>query len=271
MVSRLKEKRHLQIMQIIENKQEVTVADLSREIGVSEITIRRDLQDLSNRGMIYRVYGGAIIAQDTLIDPPVSQRILQDKELKESIGRSAAALVRNGETIFIGSGSTTSYVARNLIKRKRLTVITNALNVGMEFSSSQGVTVVVIGGLLRPSELSLIGHITEQALREVRVDKVIMGITAIDLNAGLSNDYLPEVMTDRSIFEMAPEVMLVADHTKFGKVASGYVAPLSRITTIVTDYETNSAILNQIRDMGIKVIVAGEESLDGNRTISERF
>jgi DeoR/GlpR family transcriptional regulator of sugar metabolism len=263
MNSQLIEERHLKIVRIIQEKEKVSIAELSHEVGVSEITIRRDLQDLSERGMIHRVYGGAIIAEANLIDPPVLQRIQKEKVYKESIGCAAASLIKDGESVFIGSGSTTAYVARNLVNRKRLAVITNALNVGMEFSSSEGVTVIVIGGMLRPSELSLIGHIADQALHEVRVDKVIMGITAISVTAGLSNDYLPEVMTDRAIFGMAPEVILVADHTKFGKVASGYVAPLNQITTLITDCETNISFLDEIRNMGINVIVTSQESKNG--------
>ncbi len=255
MNNQLTEERRLRVVQIIQGKKKTTIAELSREINVSEITIRRDLQDLSNRGMIHRVYGGATIADPELIDLPVLKRIQKEKEQKESIGLAAASLIKDGESVFIGSGSTTAYVARNLVNRKRLTIVTNALNVGMEFSDSLGITVVVIGGMMRPSELSLIGHIADQALHEVRVDKVIMGITAISVTAGLSNDYLPEVMTDREIFDMAPEVILVADHTKFEKVASGYVAPLNRITTLITDHETSVSYLDQIRAMGINVIV----------------
>ncbi len=271
MASQLKEERHLRIVQVIQDKGKVTIGDLSHEIGVSEITIRRDLLDLANRGMIHRVYGGAVTAQTTFKDIPVLQRIQQEKEVKDLIGQTAAALVKDGESIFIGSGSTTAYVARCLVNRKRLTVITNALNVGMEFSSSEGATVVVVGGMLRPSELSLIGHITDQAIREVRVDKVIIGITALSVNAGLSNNYLPEVMTDRAILAMAPEVILVADHTKFGKIEFGFVAPLSRISTLVTDCGTPPAFLDQIREMGIHVIVTGEEHKNGNGSLTQRL
>lgn len=110
---------------------------------------------------------------------------------------------------------------------------------------------------MRASELSLVGHIAEQSLREVRVDKVIMGMRAISLEAGLTNDYLPEVMTDRTIIEMAPELILVADHTKFGKVASAYVAPVERIATLVTDTETDPQTLISLRQLGIQVVVAG--------------
>jgi DeoR family transcriptional regulator of aga operon len=166
--------------------------------------------------------------------------------------------VANGESVFIGSGSTTAYVARHLVDREDLTVVTNALNIATELATAAGVTVVVTGGLMRASELSLVGHITEQALREVRVDKVIMGMRAISLEAGMTNDYLPEVMTDRTIIEMAPELVVVADHTKFGTVASAYLAPIERITTLVTDSETDAETLARLQGMGIRVIVADE-------------
>jgi len=260
MNNHITEERRLRIVQIIQDKKKVSVAELSREINVSEITVRRDLKNLSDKGMVYRVHGGAIIAKPEMINLPVLKRIQKEKEQKESIGLAAATLIKDGESIFIGSGSTTAYVARNLVNRKRLTVITNALNVGMEFSNSVGITIVVIGGMLRSSELSMIGHIADQALREVRVDRVIIGMTAISVDKGLSNDYFPEVMTDRAIFSMASEVIVVADHTKFGKVASGYVAPINRIKTLITDHKTNLSYLDQIRNMGVNVIVAKENS-----------
>jgi DeoR/GlpR family transcriptional regulator of sugar metabolism len=104
--------------------------------------------------------------------------------------------------------------------------------------------------------LSLIGHLTEQALKEVRVDKVIMGIEAISLEAGLTNDYLPDVMTDRSIIGMSPELILVADHTKFSKTTSAYVAPVSRVTTLVTDSGLDPVIVAKLEEMGIRVLLA---------------
>jgi DeoR/GlpR family transcriptional regulator of sugar metabolism len=119
---------------------------------------------------------------------------------------------------------------------------------------------VITGGVMRSSELSLVGHITEQALREVRVDKIFIGIPAISLESGLTNDYLPEVVTDRTIIEMAPELILLADHTKFGKVGSAYVAPITSITTLVTDSQTDPSILKEMERLGIQVIVAKKQS-----------
>jgi DeoR/GlpR family transcriptional regulator of sugar metabolism len=271
MSSRSKEERYLLILQMIRDQQKMSIVDLSRELGVSAITIRRDLKDLVDRGMVHRIYGGAIIAQSTPIDSPILQRLNEDKEIKTKIGQAAAALIQDGETVFIGSGSTTTYVAKQLVNRKGITVITNALNVGMELAASEGVTVVVVGGMLRPSELSLIGHIADQALRELRVDKVIMGIQAISTYSGLSNDYLPEVMTDRAIFAMAQEVILVADNTKFEKVETGYVAPINGIKTLITDNKTDANVLKQIRDLGINIIVTGEDPLTHDGTAPKRI
>jgi DeoR/GlpR family transcriptional regulator of sugar metabolism len=258
MATPLKEERQQLILETVRDNRQVTVAGLSRRFDVSEVTIRRDLRELAEQGALRRAHGGAVAAMPAPPEPPVVQRIIQAESCKECIGRAAAALVTNGESIFIGSGSTTAYVARHLVDREDLTVVTNALNIATELATAAGVTVVVTGGLMRASELSLVGHITEQALREVRVDKVIMGMRAISLEAGMTNDYLPEVMTDRTIIEMAPELVVVADHTKFGTVASAYLAPIERITTLVTDSETDAETLARLQGMGIRVIVADE-------------
>lgn len=186
-------------------------------------------------------------------------RMKKEGQYKEKIGQAAEALISNGESVFIGSGSTTAYLARQLMHRKGLTVVTNALTIATELASAKDITIVITGGMMRPSELSLVGHITEQALREVRVDKIIMGVPAISLEDGLTNDYLPEVMTDRTIIEMAQELILVADHTKFGKVGSAYVAPISRVTTLVTDLQTDPEILKRIEELGIQIIVADQK------------
>jgi DeoR/GlpR family transcriptional regulator of sugar metabolism len=118
---------------------------------------------------------------------------------------------------------------------------------------------------MRASELSLVGHITEQSLREVRVDKVILGMRAISVEEGMTNDYLPEVMTDRTIIEMARELIVVADHTKFGKVASAYVAPVERVTTLVTDGKVGSEMLTRIKDVGIRIVIVNGKGASGER------
>jgi DeoR/GlpR family transcriptional regulator of sugar metabolism len=132
------------------------------------------------------------------------------------------------------------------------------LNVSTELATAADISVVVVGGMMRREELSLIGHIAEQSLQEVTFDKVIIGIPAIDLKAGLTNDFLPEVMTDRTILNQAREVILVADHTKCGKVGSAFVAPLNRVNTFITDIHTSPEFLEGVQAQGVKVILAND-------------
>ena len=262
MASLLKEERQQLILEAVKDHRQATVTELSRRFDVSEVTIRRDLREMAARGALRRAHGGAVMAAYASPEPPVVQRLGRSEYCKSCIGRAAAALVSDGESVFIGSGSTAAHVARHLVGRKDLTVVTNALTIATELASAPGVTVVVTGGMMRPTELSLVGHITEQSLREVRVDKVSLGMRAINLESGMTNDYLPEVMTDRTIIEMAPELIVVADHTKFGKVASAYVAPVDRVTTLVTNSETSPEILASLREMGVQVIVADTKDND---------
>jgi len=257
----LREERKRKISQFIKQNKKGTVAELSKLFGVSESTIRRDLEQLDEQGVIQRAHGGAVIAEPAAPEPPIIQRMAENTEEKRRIGRAAAELIRDAETVFLGSGTTTLEVARNLVEKDNLTLITNALNIANLFAGRPNITVIVVGGLLRPSELSMIGHITEQVLKELHADKVIMGIRAIDVEAGLTNDYLPETMTDRAIINFSSEVILVADHAKFGKISTAYVAPVERITVLVTDSKTEPETLARLEEMGIRVIVADTDKL----------
>jgi len=251
----LREERKRKISQFIRENKKATVAELSKLFGVSRSTIRRDLEELDEQGVIQRAHGGAIIVERAAPEPPIIQRMAENEEEKRRIGRAAAELVRDGETVFLGSGTTTMEVARNLVDRNNLTVITNALNIANLFAGKSNITVIVVGGLLRHSELSMIGHITEQVLKELHADKVIMGMRAISVHHGLTNDYLPETMTDRAIINLSSEVILVADHTKFGKVSTALVAPVTSVDKIVTDKSTSPDIVEELRRLGVEVIL----------------
>lgn len=249
------QERDRRILEILHKSSRVRVAELSAWLGVSEATIRRDLDKLHELGKVRRIHGGAISVERAAPEPPVLQRAGENAEEKSRIGRAAAALIQDGETVFIGSGTTTLEVARNLLGRTGLTVITNAFTIVDVLAQAENLSLISVGGLLRRSELSFIGHITEQALRELRPQKVIMGIRAISLVEGLTNDYLPEVSTDRVIIQSAPEVILVADHTKFDKVSTALVAPITAIHKLVTDDKVPPQSIELLREKGIEVIV----------------
>ena len=252
----VKSKRQQHILEAIREDQHVTVSTLSERFSVSEVTVRRDLSELDQAGSLRRVHGGAVAPEVGVPEPPVLQRIREQEAAKDAIGQVAAKLVPEGSTLFLGSGSTTAYVARHLTGHKGLTVITNALTVAQELALAGGLTVLVTGGVMRLSELSLVGHLTESAVRELHVDKVIIGMRAISLVEGLTNDYLPEVMTDRAIIEMADDLVVVADHTKLGKVGPAFVAPIQRIRTLVTDRGADAEPLEKMQALGIQIVIA---------------
>ncbi len=254
MTAFLKEERIRITLETLRERGKVTVPELSSLFGVSEITIRRDLNELAGRGLVRRAHGGAVYRVESPPEPSVIQRMQENRPYKQRIAHAAARLINNDETIFLGSGSTTMYIAQRLVDRKGLTVVTNSIPVASEIATTDDITVIVLGGLLRPSEMSMIGHITEVSLREVRLDKVIIGMRAISIKDGLTNDYLPEVMMDRAILHMASEVILVADCTKLGKTASAFVAPIDRITHLITNQEADPEILASIRALGVDVL-----------------
>jgi DeoR/GlpR family transcriptional regulator of sugar metabolism len=181
---------------------------------------------------------------------------MEHTEEKDRIGQVAAQLVLDGETIFLGSGTTTQAVARHLENKRNLTVITNALNIANQLADNPNITVIITGGVLRHSEFSMIGHIVEQTLKELRADKAIISMHAVSIEEGLTNDNLLETITDRVIIHFAREVILVADHSKFGRATTGIIAPITAVHKIITDDQTPQEMIQQVCDLGITVIQA---------------
>jgi len=248
----LKVERQAQIRKLLEEKKRVTVAELSTLFNMSEATVRRDLDEL-DRGYLRRTHGGAVLLETLVKEPPVMQRIHEQAGDKRRIGQAAAAMVREGETIFISSGTTTLEIARALPDTMHLTVITNSLPVINELVGRVNIELVVVGGMFRQGELSMVGHPAEQALRDFRADRAFMGMRAIDIRQGFTNDYLPEILTDRAILSMASQIVVVADHTKFGRICSVFVAPVTVAQVIITDSGIAPETAQELRELGIQV------------------
>jgi DeoR/GlpR family transcriptional regulator of sugar metabolism len=252
-LSNIERQEHLR--RFVQQRQRATVTEISEHFSISLATVRRDLEALAERGEVQRFHGGVIAVRNAPPELPVLQRTADQAEEKRRIGRAAAGLVKDGETIFLSSGTTVLEVARNLRERRNLTVITNSLLVINTLADAPGITLVGLGGILRHSEMSMIGHITEQALAEVHAHKIIMGIRALDVERGLTNDYLPETMTDRAILARGGEVIIVADHTKCGRLSTAFVAPITAMHKLITDAKAPSDLVEALRAKGIEVLV----------------
>jgi DeoR family transcriptional regulator, aga operon transcriptional repressor len=247
--------RQQRLLRYIEQQQRITVNQIVAQFDVSLATARRDLEVLADQGKVQRVHGGAIAVRQASPEPPILQRTTEQTSEKVRIGQAAADLIHDGETVFLSSGTTVLEVARQLHGKRNLTVITNSMLVVNELASTNDITVISLGGILRHSEMSLIGHITELALSELRAEKVILGIRAIDPENGLTSGYLPETMTDRAILKIGREVIVVADHTKCGASATAFVAPITSVHTLITDSATPQDFIAAVRAQGVKVTV----------------
>jgi DeoR/GlpR family transcriptional regulator of sugar metabolism len=231
-----------------------TVAALSREMGVGPSTVRRDLQRLAADGRLVRTYGGATLVERPS-DAPLPQPI-RARDEKRRVAAAAAALVQDGQTIVVTSGSTAIEFTRQLVDRRDLTVITNSLDVAAVLVDCEGIQLVVLGGVSRPRMHSLLGHLTEQACREMRADTLFMGIGAISLELGLMNDDMPEILTDRALRSMAASVVVMADSGKFDLVAPALVFGLEEVDVIVTDSGVRQEVVDDLTARDIRVIVA---------------
>jgi DeoR/GlpR family transcriptional regulator of sugar metabolism len=252
----LKSARQTQIRNLVEANGHVTVTELNRLLDVSEATIRRDLETLEQSGWVRRTHGGAVSIEPASKEPPIFHRQSEYLVEKQRIGRQAATLVGEGETIYLGSGSTVHEVAINIRDVPGLTVITNALNVINELVECDNIELIVIGGMFRQSELSMVGHIAEQAIREFRADKAIMGMRGIDAVHGFTSDYMPEAVTDRAILSIAPCNIVVADRSKLGRVSSVFLAPITSAHVLIIDQATPPDIVSQFRELGLEVQLA---------------
>jgi len=248
--------RQKQILSLLARQGRLRVTEIVEQFSISEATARRDVEALSSQGKAQRVHGGLITLEQAPPELPILERENEQTDEKVLIGQATAGLISDKETVFLGSGTTVLEVARNIRNHKDLTVITNSLPVLNVLTGIKDITVISLGGMLRNSELSYIGHITEQALTEVRADKVILGTRGVSLEHGLTNDYLEETLTDRAILKIGREVIIVADHTKVNRVSTALLAPLERVNTFVTDSNSDKKFIQALKKQGIKVIVA---------------
>lgn len=247
--------RHARIAQLIARQNAVTVADLCKRFSVSDMTIRRDLQRLEEEGILVRTHGGAV-ARVTEQDAAYGVREQAQRAEKEAIARVAASLVGPGETIFVDAGTTTAQLACHLHGKMGLTVITHSLYVLRELSGDGQVTLIGTGGTVRQSTLSFVGSWAEEMIARFHADRFFLAATAIDLERGLFNSNVYEIGVKQQMIRSAREVILVADHTKFGKQSTVKIADLDTVHCVVTDSQLPHEYAMALRDHQIDVRLA---------------
>jgi DeoR family transcriptional regulator of aga operon len=258
--------RRQKMVAFIEQNDGATVGELSRRYSVSEATVRRDLIQLSKDGLVERGHGGAaprrLRRSQGLPELPVLERAGLRVSEKRAIGRAAARYVEDGDVILINGGTTTAEMVPFLGTVRDVTAITNGLNIASLLAPLTSIKTVITGGVLRNSELSMLGALTEDALHNLRADKLFMSSPAIHVDYGFSADDMLEVESDRNMMASAKEIIILADHTKFGNTAMMRVAPIERVRRIITDSGTSREVVAACEEQGVEVEVVSTESLD---------
>jgi len=252
--------RQKQINALLAKKGVVSVAELSKILGVSELTIRRDLDVLNRKGILERTHGGAIYNLRMRVEPLYSQKDSLHKEEKEVIGLAATELVEDGDTLLINSGSTTLEVIRHL-KGRRVRVITSNVGAIPEAIDSE-MEIILIGGLYRPRSNSLVGALASLFLHQVYGSKAFIGVDGVSVKYGLTTPILEEAEIAREMIERTSgPVIVVADHSKLGVVSNFITALLEKVAVLVTDEKIDNEYRSGIEKKGVKIVITSLNAL----------
>ena len=249
--------RRSAILQRLHEDSTVTVSQLSKLFGVSEVTIRKDLRILKERKLLIRVHGGAIMGAVASTaeneERNINYKRLVNAREKEAIGRAAAAHIKDGDTIMIDSGTTALEVAKHLEPFHDLTIITNSVNAMIEALKYKRFKVLLMGGSVREPSLSTVGSLAESNLKLFYCDKLFLGVDSFSVDAGLSTPNVEEASTNQVMISRAREVIAVFDSSKINKRALAFIAMPDKIHTVITDNNLPVSVRNQLRAMNINV------------------
>lgn len=250
----IREKRFQIIQHELALKGVVNVDEMADILQSSKATVRRDLDFLDKLGILKRTHGGALAIESDDELPFHTKTIAYINE-KRAIGLKVASYISDGSVIGSTGGTTAMAIVKNL-KEKQITVVTNAINIAVELVTSKTVDVIVSGGLVRPHTYELVGHIADRTLAEINLDIALVGVDGIDIDRGISTYTMQEAHAAAVFIKQAKYIWVVADHSKFGKVAPAVISPICKIDKIFTDSGIKPAMKKELETKGIEVIIS---------------
>ena len=249
----LNEERRRAVLDLINREGRVLVKDLAGRFRTSQVTIRKDLEVLHSQGAIYRTHGGALpVRTGALLDPSLREKEKLHRKEKLRIGSLAASLVKEGQSVVLDSGSTTTMIARELREFRNLTVITNGVNIAAELAGTS-IEVILTGGTLRENSFSLVGPLAEETLRRLSADILFLGVDGFDVHFGLTTPNLLEATVNRVMIEISRRTIVVCDSSKFGRRSLSLIAPPSAVHQTITDNRISKVDLHALEEAGIEV------------------
>jgi len=247
------EERRQHILSIAQTEGRVRVRDLSKSLGISQITIRKDLDHLQSKGLLQRSHGGALPVQPgALFDPSLQEKEKSHHLEKERIAAAAVEMVQEGQCVMLDSGTTTTAVAHALKSFSHLTVITNAVNIAAELTGTD-FEVILTGGILRKNSFSLVGPLAEDMLTEMHADILFLGVDGFDMEIGLTTPNLLESRVNRAMVHAATKVVAVCDSTKFSRRSLSRIVATSAIHHVITDVDLPKSVGEALRNLSIEL------------------
>ncbi len=249
----LNEERRRSIIEIVNRDGRALVNELAKRFRTSQITIRKDLEVLHRHGLVERTHGGALpLRSGALVDPSLQDKEALHRKSKLRIAAAAAAMIEEGQSVLLDSGTTTTAIARALKGFRKLTVITNAINIATELAGTD-IEVILTGGGLRKNSFSLVGPLAEQTLRHLSADVLFLGVDGFDCRLGLFTPNLLEAQVNRVMVEIARKTVAVCDSSKFGRRSLSNIVPPAAIHHVITDKQISKVDLQSLKESGIGV------------------
>ena len=247
--------RHKKILEILQLQGSISVTDLSERLNVSEVTIRKDLTSLETQNKLYRTHGKAIPISPYIGDRHINEKEKQNVQEKRLIGRRAASMLEDNDSILIASGTTILYAAREMVSARNLTVITASVSVSSILSQNKYIDVVQLGGMVRESSVSVVGSFAEDMLSYFNCSKLFMGADGVDLEFGVTTTNMMEANLNRMMMASAQKTVLLVDSSKFGKKGFSKICDLDKIDQIITDDKIPQVYRENLEELGIEVTV----------------
>lgn len=252
------ENRQSKIVEMVMEKGEIKIKDICESFDVSDMTARRDLNELDKHGLLRRVHGGAVANLGRSYEPSFRTRSTKNPKAKQAIGKKAAEMIFDGDSIALDVGTTTLEIAKNLGGIRNLTVITNSIQISNELvralTLETEARLILTGGIVRPRELSMVGTIPEYVYQKYHVDKVFLGIGGISVENGLTEFNMEDAQIKQVLLNSARTKIVVADSSKFGVTTFSSVGALSSVDKIITDMNASNEIVDKIRKEDVEVI-----------------
>ena len=247
------EERRQDILLLLQEQGRVAVTELSRRFGVSEVTIRGDLLALANERLIVRTHGGAVLASEGIGELALTMRRRRHASEKDRIGIAGAALVANGDAIFLDSSSTSLAIAQHIKERRHVTVITNGLEVARALYDAPEIKLVLLGGTLERVTASLVGGYGMAEVQRFNIEKGFFGAHGIEPTAGLTDVSADEAAVKQPLVNLCRQAIAVLDATKWGRVGLASFAEIAQLSQIVTDGGAPAALVAHVRGLGVAV------------------